>query len=534
MTAEAPAADDAIPATATRSISLAGHAARLALVLGLTGLLLAWLAAHTDVLFADGLRYIAQARALERGTLAEGIKISVDHPVYPLAIAAMHRLMPGDGPTVWQAAAQGASIVAALLLVLPLYLISRDLFGDRAALPACAFFYAVPLTGHVFADTLSESTFLLFWAWGLWGALRFLKDGKLGWLVLVVGASGLAYLTRPEGLLLPAALGATLLLSPRWVAGMLRGRRLVVGAAVLVIGSGAVVGPYVVLKGGMGTKPSVARLLGTRPQSDASAVERSRPLDPRQGALKTYALAAKAVVKAATEAMTWPLVPLALLGLLALRPRGSEIRQWTLLAVIGGASALALVRLHATGGYCSPRHALIPVLILIPAAGAGLVAALSWLTSKAELPALARPVVPTVALLGLGLIFAPESLAPVNEGLQGYRDAGRWLTRQGVGDGLVVDVTGWSQFYGDRPSGYTFANLLRASADPAARWVVVREAHLVGPWYYCQELATLVAGRTPVQTFIGQARRRPTRVFVYDLQAPPAERLAGPVSPLRR
>ena len=76
----------------------------------------------------------------------------------------------------------------------------------------------------------------------------------------------------------------------------------------------------------------------------------------------------------------------------------------------------------------------------------------------------------------------------------------------------MVDVTGWSQFYGRR-EGYTFENLVAAQGDPAARWVVAREAHLKGPWEYCGRLRALVDGLEPVAVFRARsaaARRRST------------------------
>jgi hypothetical protein len=342
-------------------------------------------------------------------------------------------------------------------------------------------------------------------------------------------AAGLAYLTRPEGLLLPAALAVTLALNPRWVIGGL-GRRGVVALAVLLVGSAAAVWPYVALKGGLATKPSVGRLLGTAPRSAAHAVERQRPLEPGQTVARTYALAAKAVFKATTEAVTPPLLALAVFGLVAARPSGPPARTWTLLAVIGAASALALVRLHATGGYCSPRHALIPALILIPAAAAGL-CRLAERASGGRKRVAALAVAGAVA--GLAAVWAPETLAPVNAGMGGYKEAGRWLADHAGAGSRVVDVTGWSQFYSRRP-GYTFENLVAAPGDPAARWVVVREAHLTGPWEYCRRLSALVEGRTPVRVFLGSAGRRPTRVLVFDRQSPLALRTGAPGEAVRR
>jgi hypothetical protein len=110
--------------------------------------------------------------------------------------------------------------------------------------------------------------------------------------------------------------------------------------------------------------------------------------------------------------------------------------------------------------------------------------------------------------------------------MDGYRQAGYWLAAHLGDGGRVVDVTGWSQFYGLR-DGYTFENLVAAPADPSARWVVVREAHLRGPWEYCGRLRALVDGLEPVEVFRSSARHRLTRVYLFDRQA----RLARPDVP---
>ncbi len=510
------------------------HLVRITLIAVFAGLLLGWLALHTDILFADGLRYVAQAQSLDRGENAEALKKSVDHPLYPIAIAIAHRWIGGTGPDAWQAAAQLASVLAGILLIPPLYLVNRELFGDRIAFPASLLVFVVPLTGHVFADTLSESTFLLFWLIGLWAALRFFKSGRLAWLLPLVIGSVLAYLTRPEGLLLPAATLVTLGLSPFWVLGGL-GKRGVAILGIIVIGVGACVGPYVMLKGGIGTKPSVARLLGKAAQSAPHAVERQKPLDPGQTLTKTYGLAAKSVVKAVAEAVSLPLMIFAGVGLMSSRPRDGEARQWRLLAVIGAASLLALVRLHATGGYCSPRHAMILSMLLIPTAAFGIDRVIHFVVSKVS--GGRRGVVRTVSwalvLPVFALIQGSAAIAPINEGLGGYRDAGRWLTEQRNDSAKVIDVTGWSQFYSGR-TGYSFENLIAAPGDPSARWVVVREAHLKGPWEYSVRLRSLVRGHSLVMAFQGESGPRKTRVLVFDRASIQSTRGAGNEDLLRR
>ena len=240
----------------------------------------------------------------------------------------------------------------------------------------------MPLTGHVFADALSESTFLLFWTWGYWTALRFLREGRFVWLPPTIGLAVLAYLSRPEGLLLPLALAATLGILPLCRGLGLNRSRWWAALGVLVIGPVCLIGPYVAVKGGIGTKPSIARLLGTAPKSLPQAVERQHPLDPEQTAVETGALAAKAVFESVRDAVSIPLLPLALLGLFfvyrpatapgpapAIGDGGGRGRQWLFVAIVAVASVLALLRLHATGGYCSPRHALILSLLLDPRRG---------------------------------------------------------------------------------------------------------------------------------------------------------------------
>jgi hypothetical protein len=199
-------------------------------------------------------------------------------------------------------------------------------------------------------------------------------------------------------------------------------------------------------------------------------------------------------------------------------------RAWLFVAIVAAASLLALLRLHATSGYCSPRHALVLALVLIPAAAFGVqqtVAAvgdvLAQRLSGAGRTAVA-PVLWTLVLGGMACTLAPRTLAPVNEGLGAYRTAGRWLHEHVAPGTRVVDVTGWSLFYGDLP-GYTFGTLASAPGDPSVRWVVAREAHLRGPWPYCAQLRDLIGAAPPAVVFHGANRRHATTVFVFDRQS---------------
>lgn len=501
------------------------HGIRIGVLMALAAAWLGGLATRTEIIYADGLRYIDQGRRIEAGAWAEGLVRAIDHPMYPLAIAATHGWIGEDSPESWQAAAQGAAILAGVLLVVPLYLVALELFGARAAWLGVALTYAVPLTNHVLADALSEGTFLLFWCWGLWAALRFLKRGTFGWLPLTIAFAGLAYLTRPEGLLLPASLVACLAAMPILRSTRLNWPRWWAAVGFLVLGAAVVVGPYVAARGGLATKPAIARVLGTAPTSAPDAVERQRLLDPNQSTARTYALAVKGVFEAVRDAVTIPLLPLAALGLvLACWSFRDRARTWLFLAIMIGTALAVLVRLHATGGYCSPRHAMVLSLLLIPASALGLERLLDsvaipgrWL-GLGEGRFTAGPAVWALVLAGLATYWAPELSRPLNAGMGGYRAAGAWMGATVPPGEHVVDVTGWALFYGRHP-GYTFANLVAAAGDQDVRWVVVREAHLGGPWWYSRELRKLVGDRRPAKMYPEHAGPGQARVCVFDLKA---------------
>lgn len=505
-------------------MTTAKHAARIGALMVLAATLLGWLAARAEVMYADGLRYVAGARAVDRGDWKTSVVRAVDHPAYPMTIAGAHRLLGGgESPQDWQTAAQTASVVAGVLLVIPLYLVALELFGPTAAWMACVLTFLVPNTGRVLADALSEGLFLLFWTWGCWFALRFLKRGGTFWLAPMVLAAGLAFLTRPEGLLLPAALAATLglmLLRPSIRLGWPAWTR---ATALIVVGPMLVMGPYIAMKGGLGTKPAVARLLGSAPKSTTMAIERERPLDPDQTALESLAVACRAVFRALQGAVTTPLLVLAAVGLY-FRPTEADparSRGNLFFWIVCGAWLLALVRLYETGGYCTPRHALIAALPLIAAAArglAGLAEALARRFAGTVEPRrrLVQATVYAACLLAIGSAWGKQTLAPINAGYGGYRRAGEWLAEHASAGETVFDLKGWALYYGDLP-GYSFADYGQAIGDPKLGWLVAHDAFLVGEWDYCQTVRDLTAGLDPVWSFPETRRKGVSRVHVFKL-----------------
>lgn len=509
-------------------MSIIRRGVRIGLLMAASAALLYWASHHAEVAFPDGVRYIRQAQRIDRGDLAGGLWQAIDHPMHPLAVAAAHEVLGGDGPFAWQTAAQGASVVMLVLAVVPIYLLGRELFeNDDSAALGCLLVMAGPVAMDVAVNVLNETTFLLFWAWGLWAASRFLRNGRFGWLFPAVGFGALAYLTRPEGLLIHVGLVATLLLLP-----MLRGIQILwprwwAAVAVLVLGPLALVGPYMAAKGSVATKPAVARLIGAEPVAPPEALERERPLSPDQSTWQTYAIACGRVSRAVRGAVTVPLLPFSVIGLaVALRKVGRRrARAWLFVGLVGLFAFGGLVRLHATGGYCTVRHALIPGMILTLAAAHGMI----WLMRSIAIDGRriglgegrVRPGPAVWAVVVAGVILAPLyfQMKPFNSSFAPYRMAGSWIEARADADGKVLDLTDWSLFF-SRKAGSGFPKVLEAVADPETRFLIVREGVLEGHLHYNEVIRRRVAGRLPLASFPEQSGPRQIRLSLYDLDEP--------------
>jgi hypothetical protein len=304
---------------------------------------------------------------------------------------------------------------------------------------------------------------------------------------------------------------------------------------VLVVGPIVLAGPFMLIKGGISTKPSMLRVLGLGSAAPAMAVERERPLEPGQTASKTIGLATRALLRSVLGATALPLLLLAPLGIYTGCSSPLGRRQWLFLGTIVGLSALAMIRLHAMSGYCTPRHAMVIAWILIPASAAGLdglvrlLARLSrrWSDKLASSPRF-ESALKVVSLGSLLALWGPAAIAAIDPGFRGYRQAGEWLASSArPGEGMV-DPKGYSLFYANKP-GYTFATLAQGTHDPNVRWVIAHESLIFGPWDYSKSIRTLVGDRRPIHIFPTTPMRRVSKVYVYDLTQPAGDQTAGPV-----
>ena len=234
-------------------------------------------------------------------------------------------------------------------------------------------------------------------------------------------------------------------------------------------------------------------------------------------------------------AVTPPLFAVGLLGLVVAAFQGSRIRAWLFLAIILTASAVGLVRLHATGGYCTVRHGLVPGMILTLAAAHGL----AWIMSKVAIPGrwlgLASerlrpgPVIWATLLALLVMLPNVRALGPATAGPYSvYRLTGDWLAQNTDASGGVLDLTDWSLFFSQR-AGYPFATVYDAPSHPDLRWIVARKPHVVGHWHYSRVIRELIGDREPVALIPPHPAHDQVQIRIYDRHAlsPPSAAAAN-------
>jgi len=130
----------------------------LLLLLCLSAILKVSIALFTQVINHDGVLYIAAAQELSAGHLKAALH-SHRMLFYPSLIALTHYLIPN-----WIAAARLVSVASSVLTLIPLYLLSKDLFDRKVALWCSAAFALSPLPNHLSVEVVRDPSYLFFFA----------------------------------------------------------------------------------------------------------------------------------------------------------------------------------------------------------------------------------------------------------------------------------------------------------------------------------------------------------------------------------
>jgi 4-amino-4-deoxy-L-arabinose transferase-like glycosyltransferase len=159
-------------------------------------------------------------------------------PFYPALLGVFSLAVPDP-----EMAGRLVSFLTAMLALLFLYLIARELFSPETALYTVLFTSLHPDLSRTSLAVLTESAYLCLLLSGIWLTLLTLKRRRIGFLFLTGLIIGCAYLTRPEAigfvLLIPASVGCAHFLS----AGERKGAA--GGIVVFLVGFLLIATPYV-------------------------------------------------------------------------------------------------------------------------------------------------------------------------------------------------------------------------------------------------------------------------------------------------
>lgn len=423
----------------------------LLLVLPLRG----WLLYNTEVAARDSIGFIRYALDFEKKSWKDTLLAHQQHPGYPLAIWAVSqpvRALAGTDPATMRFAAQLTSTLAALLLLVPMYYLGKELFDRQVGFWAALLFQYLPVSGHHLSDGISEALFLLCVAMALWRGVRAIRTHRpleFAWAGLF---GGLAYLTRPEGALVVLALGVTLVgmqLLPRrrttWPRFLACGMSLSVAAAV-------VGGIFVFTIGKLTSKPAPGiigdSILGAHEVGVAHGplLAAFFPRSDDFGQRLYRSLRAMGIeFGQGFHYVAW--IP-AVLGLWWNRRRLREDAAFWALGAYCGFHAVILLLLAMVESYVSDRH-MMPLVLCgtyFAVDGMRTLAQASrrlYAGGKGTAPAWLTGAAVAVFLL----VCMPKTMARMHSNRTGNHAAGLWLAQQrAVGD-IVNDDHAYAHYY---------------------------------------------------------------------------------------
>jgi hypothetical protein len=463
----------------------------------LAGVVRFWLIGHTEVTARDGVGFMRYAWQLKTQPWPAVLRENPHPPLYPLTILLVSYpvrwLLPGSETVLLQLSAQLTAALAGLLLIVPLYLLGRDLFDRRVGFWAALLFQCLPPGARVLSDALSEGVFLLLAVTALWLALRAFREGGIIRFGLMGLCSGLAYLARPEGVLIGLAIGAVLVGRQAWRPARWPWRRVLVCGTSLVLLAVTVALPYMMVIGHFTNKttgmsvlhagffsahpekvsgPSLKRQQGEaapsltlQAQISCGAVGTPSlaalwavwgPNSKDYGLLSRQAWCLAAVGKEFLRGFYYVAWVPALWGL---------YRHWNRLRRVHGAWViflallldwLALWRVAYVVGYVAERHSLLTVMFGMPWAAAGVMdlgqhLAAFWsrrtLWPRWGLILQSGPTLSGILLVALAVAGLPKTLEPLHTNRAGYHAAGLWLAAHAQPDDQIMDPFCWAEYY---------------------------------------------------------------------------------------
>lgn len=165
-------------------------------IICISAMLKAFLLASDSLVNNDGMLYISAAQEFVKGHFKEGLGI-FPMPFYSLLIAIVHFLIPD-----WAIAARLISASFIVFTLIPLYLLTKELFNRKAAFWACFAFALAPASNSMADAVIRDPGFIFCVAWSVYFALRSSQSPRIVFFAATAFISLVSILFRIEGIIL--------------------------------------------------------------------------------------------------------------------------------------------------------------------------------------------------------------------------------------------------------------------------------------------------------------------------------------------
>jgi hypothetical protein len=482
---------------------------------------------HAVVPALDSVRYVALAQSIELQGLSAVLAQTADHPLFPILIGRVHRLVAMLRPRSldnWLLAAQLVAATGIVLCTIPLFVLLRDWLGRSRALVGCAIFCVLPEVTRVGAEALSDGWALLALLAGLACIGRILAQIRAQWCasesacavngllwLFVAGIStGFGLIAGPSAVVVVLALVLFPLSRPatavrlyqqlHWLAPFAAGFGLVVVSSLLAVGA---------------YSPSQisARLFGAHRAELASIVNASQnavcvdvqwfesdgePLEFTRGdSQKTirrrgWPSALMAFAGQLGQLTHYWIGAVAAWGAWKMR-RARNCLPGRFLFCFALAYACVAVAHAAENGYLCARHLLPLSPVLVGWVTQGMWSASRRIMYPERWLTIPNNGVARYRLLAAVLILPvlPVALLPLHQHRWGHRAAAQWIAAHAQNDTPVFDTSGLTALYTGRPTFRAEAGNL-ALANSNLGYVVVAEWELQSSSRRAETLRTVL------------------------------------------
>lgn len=385
----------------------------------------------------DGPNFLIMGDWMREGRFQDALSMAY-HPLYPLLIAVAGPAAGGSIP-----AGHAVSILLGAAACVPLFFVTRELFGRPSAFFATLIYALHPRIVDVQSDVMTESTFMCFFLGSMAMTWRMAEQPSMErGITLALAASG-AFLTRPEGIL-------AVVLAVCWPAADLLARRKLDGKAlgalaVMTVSLMVLMFPYLLwvksVRGhwGLSVRPS---LLSAELATGVQAGSEGRT---GVGSSKLYWNYFQSILRLNLHGA---LFPFHLLGLWSLKSIGLR-RILFYGAFTGGlmGGVLLTLRMHDA---MSDRYLMVPMTLLGGLAGLGL-ATLVREAARRRPDARWRPALCGALVLALAVLPSFRWLHVRRMEDRSYAVAADWIRSQGKPVRAVSGTAQVAYLAGARP-----------------------------------------------------------------------------------